>query len=341
VLVVGAGNRVCRTILPALSCLDDVYEIVGVYSRTLESAEKCTRQWGGYPSSNLNDFENEKIDLIIVAITTRFVTKVVSSINFSSLSDTVLLLDTPVISNFSDIPKLKHFKKFKKVLVTEDCIALPFVQIVKKLVNDDKIGKVKKIVFHHSGFKYHAIAICRALSGGAVIRSSHFSHLGNDFGTVSIKMSNGIVIEVQEPRDYTVARTLVIGEKGSFSDYSINTENHFCLEYLIEENKLVGFSLNGNKLEQDNLDKVFFSKLNYGKLGDSELINILKIRALMSLLESVYKDEQYKYEVIDGLYDAISSKVVFRSRFFIDPFSFLRSNFISVFLCPFLGKNPK
>ncbi len=338
-LVIGAGDRIKETILPSLSCLTSQFNLVGIYSRTLFSAKHCTDIWGGLPSDELAIFSDKKIDLIIVAVTTKNLVSVIDSINFDYLSKVTLLIDTPVVGNISDFKTLNSFKKFKDVLVTEDCIALPIVELAKQLIKEGKIGRVRKIQFHHSGFKYHAIATSRALAEQSYILSSKLQKMPNNMNVLTMRMGNGVNIVVQEPRDYSVGRTLIIGDKGYISDYPLDANNGYHISYLLDKQKLVGIALNGQEIEYNQLDKLYFSELDYSKFENVSLINLLKIRAVMTLLNSIKEnDRHYCYSLRDGLYDAVSSKLVFGLKFFWDPLCLLKGNIVSLLLFPFVRK---
>jgi hypothetical protein len=192
------------------------------------------------------------------------------------------MLDTPVLP-LKGIFSTRFFRRYKNVLTSEDCIALPPLSLAKKIIDEGKIGKVRNIYFFHNGYKYHAIASLQMLADDLTLPY-----------IINRKFPEGIVMKefffkskiralLYEPRDYDNCRFLIEGDSGSIADYPHKSENVFHIGYQREGSFYTGLTLQGVKIESSQLDKAYLS-LKGICIHESSFMNTMKIRALMDII---------------------------------------------------------
>jgi len=333
-LIVGAGARVQETVLPAFACLADRFELAGIYSRTLLSARKIGAAWQVRASDDLGEFDFREIHLVVVAVTTRSVPQVVRALTAFDLSQTVVMLDTPVLPSLNSLGSLVRLGRCKAALVSEDCIALPQVVLCRALIAQGRIGRLRRIWLFHSGYRYHAVAILRALLGGGYFRSVRTSRYAGDCAEVTLRSACGVIASIVEPRDYPSGRLLVAGDAGLISDYRLCHPNASRIEYLYgKDGRYAGLALDGVPVPHDALDLRFFEHLPAGVRARGGVMGYLKIRALMTLLDAVVTGEsRYRYPLRAGLYDSILSLVWTRTPLWLDPMALFGSSVIDLAL---------
>lgn len=319
VLLIGSGRRAQGAILPALYCLKDELELIGVYSRTVEELRLFGGRWELKTTTNLSDFNFSEIDLIIVAITLESVPEVIGKLCAYQVSHIVLMLDTPVLPH-TRLGTLRKFKNFKRVLASEDNIALPLYRLARKLIDEGRIGKVKKISFFHSGETYHALAALRMMTRASCIRAIKSVDLKTGKGKREITLADNMKATIYEPRDYRIGKFLIEGEKGKISDYEENGDVVYRIEYLEKNGIYQGLKLNGVPVYQDELDRTYVENLPQGlALREKTLIATMKIRGLMELIRAANKLPcENHYLAINGIYDNLAIRASERFGYFRD-----------------------
>src|SRR3989344_5169900 len=163
VLVIGAGNRVQRTILPALYCMNQRVKLVGIYSRSSKKLLLPDAKTTLTTTINLDSIDFTKLDVIVVAVTIQNVPQVLEILSRFKVSNITLFLDTPVLK-IADISAGKYFRLFKKVCVSEDFIFMSRYKLIKQLISAGVIGQLRHIYLFHSGYDHHATALLRFLT---------------------------------------------------------------------------------------------------------------------------------------------------------------------------------
>jgi hypothetical protein len=309
-----------QTLLPAASCLPDHIDVVGVYSRTVASAERLARAWGVTPLTDLAILSRESIDLIVVAVTTRNVPTVISQLGAYDLRHTTVMLDTPVVSSLRQLACFVHLRSCKEILVSEDLIAQPQIQACGELIEQGRLGTLRKIWLNHSGFRYHAVATLRRLAGKRYVLCANAARYGRDCSEITLRFSNSVTATVIEPRDYASGRLLVAGTTGIAADYPLFHPNATRIRYLFKGGRYSGLAIDDVEQPRSTLDELYFQNLPYEKLVARNLNAMLKIRGAVELLAAVANDDpRYKYGVNTALYDTITVVLCERLRFWVDP----------------------
>ena len=317
VLIIGSGNRVQKTILPALCCLPNKYNIVGICSRT----EKNLILPGGKRTIrtiiDMDTIDLRHVDIIIIAVTTEIIPEVIHSLTRQSVHHIVLFLDTPVLY-MKHIHTARLFSLFRNVYVTEDYIAMPITDVVKRIVQTGVIGKLKQIYLFHSGYKYHALAFLRRILSEQSISTMIKKALSGAISEIHIRFPGGIRATIVEPKDYAAGRLLVIGEKGFISDYPLSGERAINIAYTFKNGIYGGMNISGEVVEKHRITNPLYWSI-IRDLLDTSLINCIKIEGLIRLFESLSDQPfTYAYSYEEGLYDSAASAILDAYGFFID-----------------------
>lgn len=267
-------------IIPALLGLANYFEITGVVTRTEKDISLPDGKFQTRTITDLNLIDLATIDLIAVAVPIQEVPNVLRDLARFQTKNITLALDTPVLP-LKKLSAARYFKNFREVLVLEDSIALPpFVQ-AKKLIQEGKIGKLKKITFFNSGYRYHALAALKFLAGFLYVRKIRAIRKPDKSWDMHIFFPGQVKALVIGPRDYNIGKFLIEGTSGAIADFEANIPD------LIRINN------------------------NFAN------IDSLKIQGLMELLAAIYHDTYHdiyndinhylnKYYSRDGIYDHLA-----------------------------------
>lgn len=315
VLVVGGGVRVQKYILPALYCLKKQFRLLGIYSKTSKIL-RSSRTFGEiHILTSLTSIDFRQIDLIIIAVTTENVPHVLYLLSAYETSHIILFIDTPVFE-IKHLWAVRYFYRFSQVLVSEDYVSSPMVFACKYLMKKNYINRIKHIYLFHSGYEYHALAFLKSLLSFNYVVSISIKKITLNFREIQILFPSSITSTVLEPRDYSVGRLLVIGEKGFISDYHLNKTYGYYINYIIENGVYHGYYISNSAGEILIQVK---SRIKAYKLKNQLLIDYLKIEGLVILFENAFINKgAFKYSYLEGIYDHIAISVTKKFGFFID-----------------------
>jgi len=303
-LLVGAGQRIESTVLPALACLPDEFEIVGIYSRSQDKLDRLHALWQVPVSTDLEVFDWNAINFIYVAVTLQNVPDVLVTLTANPTSQIRLILDTPVLAK-GHLDYIHLFRAFQDVFVAEDCIALPQLDVAQQLLASGAIGRPQKLWMFHSGYSYHAIAMARSLVGRAPVVSGRSRRYGRDGGEIYLRFASGFEETVVQPRDYRVGSFLLMGSEGAIADYPLSTENAHVIQYQMDDERWTGLTVNGKKWPKHERDRSF-DTLALSSLSERSLMTQLKIRGLVTVLADLQADKHARsYPVREGIYDSM------------------------------------
>lgn len=299
VLIIGSGNRVQNTIIPALVCLQNKFEIIGVISKTIKTIRIDKYGTNIVTKTNFDHFDFSKIDYVFVAVTLSQTLNVVIKLLKYRKHKFVLFLDTPVFS-YLHVFGFILLKYFYKVYVTEEFPYIKPIHQAKILINRSVIGAVKQVNFYNFGYKYHALAAIK--------------YIFDDFSIKSVKNIRGVfdnnckVIRfndlkkgfIFEPQFYEGGRFLIIGENGTISNFSTGEKNNIFINLKSKNGRFESTQVNGELVPDDNLD-ICYKKYIDSCIYNKSLMKSLKIRALMELL--MINDTQINYNCSECFLD--------------------------------------
>ena len=315
VLLIGAGRRAQTVVLPALYCMKEQFPLQAVAARSVKPISLFGGRMELVTVSNLQDCDLSAVNVVIVAATLDSVPGILKELAQQPVGHVTLLLDTPVLPRKS-LAFAQYFSRFKDVLVSEDCIALPPYVVAKRLIDEGRIGQVKCIYSFHNDYKYHALAAMKYLTDSRYIRSIRRRVIGAGVEEAAIRMPAGQIVRMLEPRDYGVGRFLIVGDRGFIADYPLHGPGGIGIDYRFDRGRYIGLAVNGEPCAEDGLDRMLVESLPE-ELQDGSLRTILKIRGFMSILDGATNPHSpFRYSPQAGLYDMAAIACVERfSRF--------------------------
>ena len=305
VLLVGAGRRARETLIPAIHCASPWIDLVGICARSERELELLGGQFRS-TTRRLADVDMGSVDAIVVSVATPNVPGLLGELTDRGASGRILMLDTPVLEP-RDLGSARKFGQFRQVLASEDNFALPPFVLARQLVTEGAIGRLRKIYLFHSGYRHHALAALKQLTGAqrpkrlVIERSSSWSL------EVHVSFPGGIRATVFEPRHYDVARTMIVGDKGFIVDYPLKHARSVRIGYRTTEGRFLGLTTNDEPVPPTELDNALAAGLEGAPLDDPSLMNQLKIRGFMELLSGLSDpSSRFRYQALDAIDDNLS-----------------------------------
>ncbi|MFG0319161.1 MAG: hypothetical protein ACF8XB_17945 [Planctomycetota bacterium JB042] len=296
VMIVGLGKRVREVALPAFARAADAYAVVDVRARTARPAA------GGLPEVRaleaLKGEELAEIDLVYVAVGKPAVPDVLARLGRYDRGRLELLIETPVLvaKQFRAAASLDGWRK---VTVAEDCARLPWYDVVRA-ASASWLGTVREVEFAHSAWKYHGLAMLKALLGDERIRRAR--RIGPvDGGRREFVFAGGGRGTVLEPRDYATGSFTVVGEGGRLSDAP--ADGAVRLEALLEGDRVRGFAAGEARTTLDD-DEVALQEARPAAAGVTARMEDWKRIGLLRLLRELAADGP-GYPVARGLDDML------------------------------------
>ncbi len=317
VLVVGAGRRALSTLLPALWCMDDDVHIAGVQTRTVRDLHLFDGALELTTGNDLSAHDFSAIDVIVMAVNKKEVAKVLTDLGPMPTGHITLMMDTPVLLP-SQLRAVRHFAEYREVLASEDSIALPPYVVARRLIDEGRIGELRRLVLFHSGYRHHGLASLKYLADRTSVRTIRKPRGDGPAAQTSVRFPSGVEATIYEPRDYETGRLLVGGSAGCITDYPLQGRNVIELGYRRDDGRYCGMAVDGEAVEVSGLDRAFNERLHV-HLPDPSLRTSLKIRGFMELVSAVRRgDRSLRYPASATLYDVFSLAIVEKTGFFSD-----------------------
>ena len=214
----------------------------------------------------------------------------------------------------------------------------PFYQnhkIYMQIINDGGIGNLKKILFFHSGYRYHTLSLLRKLFKVNNFNFIISNNLKSGFSKINIYSGFNLISSILSPRDYNIGRTLIIGSKGFISDYKIKHVPDFANFFLYYKKNLY---YEGLELYKNNiLDKSYLLKKTYKFKSEEQFFEIqekIKKDAVKYIFASIAEKKYIdNYPLSCAVYDYICFLIIDKLGFFFDiPIPFFRTSILSIMI---------
>jgi hypothetical protein len=316
VALVGVGRRARHTILPAVHSLGDRVELAAVFARRARPVEL----FGGALTLQVRDdlagADLTDIDVVLIAVDLRRVPAVLRDLTRGSTAMT-LMLDTPVL-HYRDLGELDTLARFGGALVSEDCLALPPFTLARQLIEEGRVGELKKIYLFHSGYRHHALATLQGVVQAGRPTRLRVQRWGRGSAEVTVGFRTGVEATIVEPREYGAGRFLIAGSKGFIADYPLTHKHATVIGYTFDDGHYRGLLLDGEPVVRCDLDEAFVANVPR-TLEDTTPMALLKIRGFMSLLDAVATGAPSPRKApVDAILDDLSLRVAERTGRFID-----------------------
>jgi hypothetical protein len=278
VVLIGAGRRVTSDVVPSLESHDHRFDVVGIYARTTASVFTPQRRHDVQPVHFLDDNALRATRFIYVGVPREAVLPVLHVLRRWSSRE--LILDTPVPTSRR---ALSILGRFKRVHVAEDCAYLPWLDALHSFWAANRLTGPLHIECDRSAFRYHAVALVKALCGtaetpGTVVAAERKA------GIFSICLTNGTAT-IREPRDYS-AGTLRVSRDG-VTVSSHRADGVIVVEMLSESGLCVGFDIGGTRVLLSRPESLLIGKLIEGdsivsRMGDLKRVGLARMFAIMA-----------------------------------------------------------
>lgn len=315
VLVVGAGKRVEGAILPALLAFGGAIELAGIWARSSRKVSFYDGEVTVQTEAGPDAFDFSAIDTVIVAVTRTEVPSVLRRLGAFDTSRIALMLDTPVI-DAKDVGAMRMLRRFRRVVCTEDSIALPPIVTAKRLIDEGAIGRVRSINLFHSGWRNHGLASLRFLTGMACPRRITVRRWNPKWSETRVRLGT-VRASIVQPHIHGNGRVLVVGEHGAIVDYHAGRSDAHEIGYVVENGVLRGVTVRGEIVENER-DRMFFDNLPRRGVPEPTLDNQFKIRGVMDLIAGVHDGSGPAYEPWDAIVDHQSMRLAERLPAFVD-----------------------
>ena len=315
VLVVGAGKRVQGAILPALLASGDAIELAGIWARSSRKVSFYDGELTVQTETGPEAFDIPAIDTVIVAVTRSEVPSVLHRLASFDTSRIALMLDTPVV-DAKDLGVMRGLRRFRRVVCTEDSIALPPIATAKRLIDEGAIGRVRSINLFHSGWRNHGLASLRFLTGMARPRRITVRRWNPRWSETRVRLGT-VRASIVQPHIHGNGRVLVVGDRGAIVDYHAGRSDAHEIGYLVEDGVLRGVTVRGDLVESER-DRLFFDNLPRNGVPEPTLDNQFKIRGVMDLIAGVHDGSGPAYDPWDAIVDHQSMRLAERLPAFVD-----------------------
>ena len=215
--VIGAGKRVQSDVLPVLATLSEQVELVAVGARSTRTVDFAGRP---LPITALDELIADgtlaACDVVYVVVAKGSVPAVVARLAAGGVTAPTLLLETPglLLKHLGHLGKLAPFER---VAMAEDCSRLPWLDVVSAAEADGTLGPLQHVLLDRSAWRYHGMALMKALFGRASVRWARRVGRG-DGARVEVHYSGGRSGVMVETRDYDAGHLVLTGAHGVVSD---------------------------------------------------------------------------------------------------------------------------
>ena len=251
----------------------------------------------------LKDIDLADVDAAVIAVPLPQVPQVLAELDAYPAPRPTLMLDTPGLAP-GDLSAARHFPRFPAVLASEDNFALPLYVEARRLLDEGRIGWLRRIHMLHSGYRHHAIAALKQLTGSRHPKRVSVHRWNRWCSDVRMTFPGGVHASIVEPRRYEIGRTMIVGSEGFITDYSIDHPKVTCIGYRVEDGRYLGLTVDGEPVGATALDDALASGLGGTPLEDPSTMSQMKIRGFMDLLAALPDTtSRFRYPIQDSIAD--------------------------------------
>lgn len=254
VAIVGAGKRVLETALPSLRAAGEPLALEGIYARSARGVESSGATVEVRPLDELLARGLDGVDLVYLAVGKDAVPGVLASLAALRPTRTDLLIETPVV-RFRHFRHASRVTAFRNAWVAEDCAWLPWFDTLDGAISEGVIDRPRAVWFDQAAYAYHAVATARRILGGGRVLHGRRRKLSGRFAMRDLRFSGGGTAHILEPRDYDSGRIVLMGPKGSVSDFPLTADGNSFLQVLQEEDRCTGFRIGDIRTDLDDSER--------------------------------------------------------------------------------------
>lgn len=337
VLIIGAGRRIQNNFLPALACLSEQFEIVGIHARTTERMLPVAKKWGIPAISDLKAFDLGQVDVVAISVPTSQNAAVVRQL--LPYADSLrLVIDTPIFWNGKELAAVEPLLgQFKEVRPAEDFMSFPAYQFLRKIVDSGLIGTPRVLTLFNTGYFYHGLALIRSFVGFAPVLSS--TRYDSFAYQMRYRFLNGFRASIIGPyRQHHHGGVVLEGTTGIITevedDSKFNEPAGRKIYYLtknIENGLLTSYNLLCDGKILNSFDVPDYARMVAMDFEDKSELNLLRGCGLIKVFQAFIKENIYnKYSYEQALYDSMISRLSKRGLLPFDPLAIVGSNVMAL-----------
>lgn len=248
ITVIGSGKRVREAALPALRQLAELYDLRRIFAKRAKEITVEGQTYGVSAFEELTASDLEDSDLLYLAVSKDAVPSVLQKLKSYDLSRIDLLIDTPVV-RFKHFRHVEHLEAFRNAWVAEDCVVLPWFDVVRATLASGAIGTLSGATFFRSAYAYHGVASAKALLGPTRVMRGRRRRLDGERAERILTLAGGRSVRVIEPRDYSQGYVIVHGSRGAISDGPLDVDGTLALETIVSDGSCHGFRVGDTRSE--------------------------------------------------------------------------------------------
>jgi len=328
VLLVGAGRRIQNNFLPALTCLENAFQVVGIVSKTHSTAIKVADRWLVPAIARLSDVDFSRVDVVVVSVPTAQNANVLRELQ-APADNLDLVIDTPIAWNLkehADITPL--LSRFRRVIVTEDYMNFPRFSLVRDAVQQGLIGALVSMTLYNIGYLYHGLALIRSFTGFGPVLNSRRTPLSSSASVVTYELADKFSAHVVGPyRRHTAGGLLVQGTKGLITEFPVDRalagqgKRSYVLSNVLTDGVLSGVALQGDDGEI-SIDLPDMVRMRAMDVHDKSDLNLERGCGLISVFRSFLDigNLNKDYGADNAFYDSFVSRRAESGELPTDPF---------------------
>jgi hypothetical protein len=331
ILLIGTGTFIQDTVLPAILINNDNCAVQAIVNKSgTLSPEIADKLSNITPQTELACISPETIDSVFICIPQQKVIACLKQLLRLGFQDKKVIISTPIIP-LAHITRIKIFRQFVQLYAFEFVPYVKSYQIVHKLIEQNKIGKLKKIHFNHSGYLYHGVAALRHLSNYRTM-SRIVSERFGAFYEYRFKFNSGVSATIIEPKDYNVGEFMVAGTTGIISSYPLNIKNHHHIALKIDHNGYYShINVNGIDIENTNIEQ---RAVSYFATSD-KTFSISRqqfIMAAATLLNKIVEQEKGLPRCYSTIYEHLTIRIAKKLGIYLNPISLFNVSWLKKLL---------
>ncbi len=253
IIIIGSGKRVQADVIPALHATG-LWNIFGVYAREPRRIYARGAEYMVRSLSDLQKSDLENTDYIYMSVPPKNVAEVMKELSWclGNLKNKTLIIDTPVFP-WQQSRNKKYFTYFKSVIVAEDISYMPWIEPVKKY-----LGTVTDVVFDRGAYRYHGIALIKALLGTErfkTVRLKRVKAKDSKREMVELQTESGARGQIIEPRDYAKGSFVISGTQGTVTDTASQTSPAILIKPIIRDGYCTGLSIGDTHIDFSEVER--------------------------------------------------------------------------------------
>jgi hypothetical protein len=229
-------------VLPALLSLPEIWAVAGVYARSAHPVEAGRHVAQARALKSLGAADLDGVDLVHLAVSKAAVPAALDRLLAHDVSSVDLLIDTPVVL-FKHLHHVERLAAFREVWVAEDCTTLPWVPLVRRAVEQGRIGSPRELTLDRAAYRYHGYALLKTLLGCVDVVSARRRRLPGGGSEHLVRLRNGTRARLIGPRDYAAGHWRLAGSAGAITDAAGAVASDARLELLVADGECTGFRL--------------------------------------------------------------------------------------------------